>query len=93
MADQTKLPQRLLRTKEAAAYLRISEWKLRRLIQDEIIPIVQDYLDAPFLLDIHDLDAYIESNKHHFGDCEGWQPVPVSATSPVPAPHGVRRVK
>lgn len=93
MADQPKFPQRLLRTKEAAVYLRISEWKLRRLIQDEIIPIVQDHLDAPFLVDLRDLDAYIDSNKHLFGDCEGWQPVPVPAMPPPPTPQGVRRVK
>lgn len=77
MADVPVPARRLLRTKEAAAYLSMSEWKLRRLIQDEIIPIVQDQRGGPFLIDLCDLDAYIESNKHRFGDSDGWRPAPV----------------
>jgi excisionase family DNA binding protein len=60
--------RRLLRTKQAAAYLSMSEWKLRRLIQTEIIPFVQDQRGGPFLVDVRDLDAYIEGNKHNIGD-------------------------
>jgi excisionase family DNA binding protein len=93
MADAQIRFQRLLRTKEAAAYLCMSEWKLRRLIQGEIIPIVQDQPGGPFLLDLRDLDAYIESNKHHFGDSDGWRPTPVLLSPAHPGPQSVRRVK
>jgi len=55
--------RRLLRTKEAAEYLAISAWKLRRLIQDGRLPVVQDGEGAPFLLDLRDLDSYIDRNK------------------------------
>ena len=57
MADEPVLTHRLLRTKEAAAYLSVSEWKLRLLIQDEIIPVVQDQRGGPFLLDLRDLTS------------------------------------
>jgi excisionase family DNA binding protein len=69
--------RRLLRTKQAAAYLSMSEWKLRRLIQTEIIPFVQDQRGGPFLVDVRDLDAYIEGNKHNIGDAYHWEPNPV----------------
>ncbi|MBB5060944.1 hypothetical protein HDF16_005680 [Granulicella aggregans] len=36
------LIRRLLRTKQAATYLSMSEWKLRRLTQTELIPFGQD---------------------------------------------------
>jgi hypothetical protein len=78
--------KRLLRTKHAAAYLSMSEWKLRRLIQEAILPFIQDQEgDGPFLLDVRDLDAYIESNKHHAGDSIDWRPNPVAL---VPASVG-----
>ena len=64
----TVMTRRLLRTKQAATYLSMSEWKLRRLIQNEIIPFVQDQRGGPFLVDVCDLDAYIEGNKHNIGD-------------------------
>jgi excisionase family DNA binding protein len=93
MTDEPILTHRLLRTKEAAAYLSMSEWKLRRLIQDEIIPIVQDQRGGPFLLDLRDLDAYIENNKHRFGDSDGWRPAPVLLATTSMVLHRVRRVK
>jgi len=55
--------RRLVRTKEAAEYLSMSPWKLRRLIQDGRLPVVQDGEGAPFLLDLRDLDSYIDRNK------------------------------
>ena len=64
MATATTVHRRLVRTKEAATYLSMSEWKLRRLIQDGIVPFIQDQEGGPFLLDIRDLDVYIEGNKH-----------------------------
>ena len=68
--------RRLLRTKQAAAYLSVSEWKLRRLIQSAIFPIVQDQEGGPFLLDVRDLDAYVERNKHHVVNATDWRPIP-----------------
>lgn len=57
-------PRRVrLRTRDAAEYLSISSWKLRRLIQDGRIPVVQDGDGSPFLLDLRDLDGYIDRNK------------------------------
>jgi hypothetical protein len=63
MATAPTLTRRLLRTKQAPAYLSMSEWKLRRLIQNAIFPIVQDHEGGPFLLDVRDLDAYIEGKQ------------------------------
>ena len=59
----TQRSKRLLRTREAADYLSLSPWKVRRLIQDGRLPVVQDGEGAPFLLDVRDLDGYIERNK------------------------------
>ena len=62
--DKNAIPKRrLLRTKEAAEYLSLSPWKLRRLIQEGRLPVVQDADGSPFLLDLRDLDSYIERNK------------------------------
>ena len=55
--------RRLLRTKQAAEYLSLSPWKLRQLIAYGHLPVVQAEEGAPFLLDIRDLDGYIERNK------------------------------
>lgn len=54
--------QRMMRVREAAAYLGSSPWKVRQLIADRRIPFVQDG-DGPFLLDIRDLDGFIERSK------------------------------
>src|SRR5216683_6649570 len=43
MMTATTMHRRLIRTKEAATYLSMSEWKLRRLIQDGTVPFVQDH--------------------------------------------------
>jgi len=55
--------RRLLRTKQAAEYLSPSPWKLRQLIAYGQLPVVQAEEGAPFLLDLRDLDGYIERNK------------------------------
>jgi excisionase family DNA binding protein len=55
--------RRLLRLKTAAVYLSLSPWKLRALIQDGKLPVVQDTEGSPFLLDLRDLDAFVERNK------------------------------
>jgi len=58
--------QRLLRLKDAAHYLSLSPWKLRRLIWEGRLPVVQDCEGSPFLFDRHDLDSYVESHKRNF---------------------------
>jgi len=57
------LAKRLLRVREAALYLSISPWKLRRLVQDGLLPIIQHGDGAPWLVDVRDLDAHIERHK------------------------------
>ena len=55
--------RRLLRLKAAADYLSLSPWKVRSLIQAGRLPVVQDGEGSPFLLDLRDLDVYVERNK------------------------------
>jgi excisionase family DNA binding protein len=93
MATVPTHPRRLLRTKQAAEYLSMSEWKLRCLIQDEIIPFLQDQEGGPFLLDLRDLDAYIDGNKHHVGDAIDWRPIPVASVTAPQALQALRRAK
>jgi excisionase family DNA binding protein len=92
MSTTPVIARRLLRTKQAAVYLSMSEWKLRRLIQSEILPFVQDQKGGPFLVDVCDLDAYIEGNKHRIGDSDGWEPSPVISSMNGPA-QPLRRLK
>jgi excisionase family DNA binding protein len=91
MISAPPMARRLLRTKQAASYLSISEWKLRRLIQDAIFPVVQSHGGGPFLLDVRDLDAYIENNKHHIDEAMDWRPRPVAAVQPIASLEAVRR--
>jgi excisionase family DNA binding protein len=55
--------RRLLRIKAAAEYLSLSPWKPRSLIQAGRLPVVQDGEGSPFLVDVRDLDVYVERNK------------------------------
>lgn len=57
------LAKRLLRTREAAQYLSILPWKLRRLIQDGLLPVVQQNEGAAWRVDVRDLDAFVERHK------------------------------
>jgi len=57
------LAKRLLRVREAAEYLSLSPWKLRRLIQDGLLPIVQASEGGAWRVDVRDLDSFIEQNK------------------------------
>lgn len=58
--------QRLLKLKAAAEYLAMSSWKLRQLIWQGRIPVIQNEEGAPFLVDVRDLDRYVEKTKHTF---------------------------
>ena len=55
--------KRLLRTREAAAYLSLSAWKLRTLVADGHLPVVQADDSSPFLFDVQDLDSWTERHK------------------------------
>jgi excisionase family DNA binding protein len=55
-----KLPARLLRTADAARYLAVSQWTMRRLAYANEIPVIP----GKFLrFDVQDLDRYIAANK------------------------------
>ncbi len=58
-----QLPARLIKTQHAAIYLCISPWKLRRIVQDGLLPVIMGDGTAPWLFDIRDLDCYIERAK------------------------------
>jgi excisionase family DNA binding protein len=49
--------------KQAGEYLGVGPWKIRKLVQDGKLPIVQDAPGAVWRLDRSDLDRYIETNK------------------------------
>jgi excisionase family DNA binding protein len=64
IGNNNSIPSRLLRLKDAARYLSLSPWKLRQLIYSGVIPFVQPEPGSPYLLDLRDLDHYVETNKH-----------------------------
>ena len=55
--------KRLLRTREAAVYLSLSNWKLRDLVANGKLPVVQADEGSPFLFDVCDLDNWAEEHK------------------------------
>jgi excisionase family DNA binding protein len=63
MQTKTTITPRLFRLKMAAEYLSVSPWKLRRLIKEGRLPVVQDCDGGPFLLDVRDLDGFVDRNK------------------------------
>jgi hypothetical protein len=58
-------PRRLMRLKEAANYLCMSPWQVRRLIATGELSRIgaNENMHAPFLLDKFELDSWIERNK------------------------------
>jgi excisionase family DNA binding protein len=54
--------RRMLKLKAAAEYLGVSTWTLRRILRSSEIPYVQRG-EGNILLDVRDVDAYIEKNK------------------------------
>ncbi len=55
---------RLVKIKQAAAYLAISPWKLRNLVQQGKIPYIEDGGGtSPWRFDVRDLDDYIEQSR------------------------------
>ena len=57
--------RRLIRLREAAQYLSLSTWKLRSVIQSGELPIVKYNDNAPWLLDMRDLDGWIDRHKEN----------------------------
>ena len=63
-AKSSSIAPRLVKTKQAAEYLAISEWKLRNLVQQGLILYIEDGGGtSPWRFDIRDLDAYIERSR------------------------------
>ena len=59
-----KVTPRLLRTAEAARYLGVGKKAIRALIQAGKLPYIQlQGHNSPFLLDVCDLDEFVESRK------------------------------
>ena len=52
-----------MRVRPAARYLAVSPATIRRLVQDGEIPAIRPGNNAPWLLDVKDLDRWIETNK------------------------------
>lgn len=55
--------RRLLRLKLAATYLSLSTWTLRSIIQKGELPIVRYGENAPWLVDVRDLDDWVSRHK------------------------------
>jgi excisionase family DNA binding protein len=61
---QAPIVPRLVKTKQAAEYLAISEWKLRNLVQQGLIPYIEDGGGtSPWRFDIRDLDEYVHRSR------------------------------
>lgn len=55
---------RLVKTKQAAEYLAVSQWKLRNLVQQGLIPYIEDGGGtSPWRFDVRDLDSYIDRSR------------------------------
>ena len=54
---------RLLKVKQAAAYLSISPSTLRKLVQSQQLRIVKLEDRGPWLLDLKELDQFIDTRK------------------------------
>ena len=67
---QESLPNsRLLRCVDAARYLRTGKKRILQLIAAGELPYVQlsDHANSPFLIDIRDLDRFVEARKARVG--------------------------
>jgi excisionase family DNA binding protein len=63
MPKPEPVSQRLLRVRDAARYVALSPWKLRKLVQDGQLPIVKYVENSPWLIDVRDLDGWVEHHK------------------------------
>jgi excisionase family DNA binding protein len=58
-----ELPARLMRVKDASKYLAISPGSLRAMVQRGELRAVIPGNNAPWLLDVKDLDSWIDRHK------------------------------
>jgi hypothetical protein len=63
VVKRSEVRPRLMRLKGGAAYLAISPWQLRRLVQNGELPVVKIGDSGPWLLDVKDLDLFVERSK------------------------------
>jgi hypothetical protein len=65
MKSDNNVTRRLLRLKPAADYLSVSAGTLRAIVQREGLPVIQlsENGHAPWLLDVRDLDAWVDRTK------------------------------
>jgi len=61
----THVTKRLYSIREAAVYLGISTWSVRKMIWAGKIPYIKN--GKRILLDIRDIDEWIDANKTRFG--------------------------
>jgi excisionase family DNA binding protein len=65
---RARVDARLLRTREAGRYLSLGDKAIRQLILEGELPFVQLRPgNSPFLVDVRDLDRFIESRKTRLG--------------------------
>ena len=64
MTKQPSPPRRLLRVRPASEYLSISTGKLRALVQRGELPVIKDGGGGPWLVDVRDLDLWVERQKY-----------------------------
>lgn len=55
--------RRLLKVKPAAAYLSVSPGTVRKLVQAQQLRIVKLDTRGPWLLDVRDLDNFVDTHK------------------------------
>ena len=60
--------KRLLRIKEAAVYLNVSQWKVRCWVQGGRLPYFQEAENSLILLDFEDLHLFVLRNKQREGE-------------------------
>ena len=66
-SKNSNLAPRLVKSEQPAAYLAISPWKLRNLVQQGKIPYIEDGGGtSPWRFDVRDLDEYIERARQRF---------------------------
>jgi excisionase family DNA binding protein len=66
MTSRDRPVKRLYSIKEAALYLGRSVWAVREMIWAGKLPYIKD--GRRILLDIYDMDEWIEKNKNRFMD-------------------------
>jgi excisionase family DNA binding protein len=63
MSENAVITPRLMKTRLAAHYLSVSEWKIRNLVQEGEIACIIGEGTSPWLFDMQDLDDWVERQK------------------------------